>query len=357
MTHYLRTGSVTKVVADTDLIVNSRLTAKNYILAIDPHGEYFLKDTEPFSRPHRYYGDVKQRAVRVLDTFLERPRSTGVLLQGLPGTGKTLLAREISIKASEIHGIPTILINEEFYGDKFCAFISSIDQPCVVIFDEFEKIYDRDAQNRVLTLFDGTYTQKKLFLVTVNDSYNLISPFLNRPGRLYYNFTYSGLDEGFIREYVNENLINKDHIDGLFSLMFGIYSGIAFDGLSSIVEEMNRYGEDAGTVVSMMNIAPSSDLVIEATVVSSKIKNAKVTNHNMVDLYSAKSFNMRLDGTDKKKEHMSEWFEFDMDDVTGFDKETGIVTLEFKDHYEFGDVKVMLRQTNKRKLNNVMGML
>ena len=47
--------------------------------------------------------------------------------------------------------VPTIVINAPWKGDKFNTFIQAIEQPCAILFDEFEKVYDRDDQEKILT--------------------------------------------------------------------------------------------------------------------------------------------------------------------------------------------------------------
>ena len=63
-----------------------------------------------------------------------------VLLAGEKGSGKTLLTKYISMEVAK-QGIPTIVINQALHGERFNTFIQAIEQPCVILFDEFEKIY------------------------------------------------------------------------------------------------------------------------------------------------------------------------------------------------------------------------
>ena len=53
---------------------------------------------------------------------------------------KRFLSSNILTTAAE-HGISTIVINEALSDDSFSSFIQSTQQPAIVLFDEFEKIY------------------------------------------------------------------------------------------------------------------------------------------------------------------------------------------------------------------------
>lgn len=204
----------------------------------------------------RLYGDVFKRSERVLNTFADRSKSTGVLLAGTKGSGKSLLSKYICVEANK-QGMPVILVNEPFGGDGFNQFIQLIiqSQPTVLFFDEFEKVYDEDEgeQARLLTLLDGTYEGKCLFLFTCNNIYHIDEHMLNRPGRVFYKFDYSGLDEETITQYCNDNLNNIKELDNILGLS-KMMNSLNFDSLSAIVAEMNRYDETLEDVLKVLNI-------------------------------------------------------------------------------------------------------
>jgi SpoVK/Ycf46/Vps4 family AAA+-type ATPase len=100
------------------------------------------------------YGNTLRHTDRIINSFWKRPQQTGVLLNGEKGSGKTLLAKNISVELAK-EGVPTIVINRDWTGDGFFKLLQDIDQPCVVLFDEFEKVYDREKQEEILTLLDA----------------------------------------------------------------------------------------------------------------------------------------------------------------------------------------------------------
>ena len=131
--------------------------------------------------------------------------------------------------------------------------MQTIDSPSIVIFDEFEKIYKREEQDRLLTLFDGVYPSKKLFVVTSNDQLKVTPYIKNRPGRMYYNFTYEAVDRTTVIEVVADRLNDQSRAEEILRYT-QIFTFVNFDMLVAIIEEMNRYNESLQSAVDVLNI-------------------------------------------------------------------------------------------------------
>jgi hypothetical protein len=229
-----------------------------YAVRKDPrNGNLFLAPVENFTLPAERYGDNDKRAKKMLKTFRDRAKATGALLAGEKGSGKSLLGKTISVFGRE-QNIPTIVINEPWCGEQFNIFIQSISQPCLVMFDEFEKVYDAEHQTAVLTLLDGMYPSDKMYLFTCNDKYKLDFNMRNRPGRIYYALDFDGLAVEFIEEYLIKNLNNKNLIQPTLNITL-LFNAFNFDMLHALVEEMNRYDETAQEALKMLNIRAEYD--------------------------------------------------------------------------------------------------
>jgi SpoVK/Ycf46/Vps4 family AAA+-type ATPase len=257
MAHFLRNGTKINVIRSASLHITEKLPAGNYSVKKDLQTqELFLEQVDGFTLPKRIYGASPRQAERIWQTFQDRTASTGVLLSGEKGSGKTMLAKSLSIIAGKA-GLPTILINDKFDPDQLNLFLQSIEQPCVIFMDEFEKIFDNEHQVGMLTLLDGTITTRMLFILTCNNKYKINSHMTNRPGRIYYFLEFHCIPEEEIIEYCNENLKDKSQISKICQIA-KIIGNFNFDQMKAIVEEMNRYREDAVTVLEMLNIKPEN---------------------------------------------------------------------------------------------------
>lgn len=235
--------------------LHEKLPIGNYTVKFDKMaGCFYLEQIDSFEIKGKIYGDTTRTANRILSTFADRTASTGVMLTGEKGSGKTLLAKMLAVKGAEI-AIPTIVINEPWCGEGFNAFMQMIEQPTVILFDEFEKVYDKEDQEKMLTLLDGVYPSKKLFILTCNDKWRVDSHMRNRPGRIFYSIDFKGLEQDFIIEYCNDNLKNTEHIDAICKIAT-MFDQFNFDMLKALIEEMNRYNETPQQSMRMLNAKP-----------------------------------------------------------------------------------------------------
>lgn len=258
MTYFIRTGNIFTQTNSNAIDISEGLPAGTYTLKFDAmKGIYYYEMISDFELPSKTYGDLAKNTDRIINTFMNRPSATGVMLTGEKGSGKTLLAKNISKKLIA-DGVPTIVINSNFCGESFNTFVQTMSQPAVFVFDEFEKIYDEAEQESLLTLFDGVYPTKKLFIVTTNDSWRIDKHMRNRPGRIYYMIGFDGLSVEFVEQYASENLIDKTKVDSLINLS-SVFAKFNFDMLKAIVEEMNRYGETAQEVIKILNTKPENE--------------------------------------------------------------------------------------------------
>lgn len=224
-----------------------------YTLMFNDTVGFYLEKHTGFSLPPKLYGDTVKQCNRIVTTFKDRNENTGVLLSGEKGSGKTLLAKAVGIECVNF-GMPVIVVSSGYQGDNFKSFLARIDQPYMLMFDEFEKVYNKtEGQDFLLSILDGVMSQKRLTVMTTNDVFKINQYMMNRPGRIFYNLSFDGLSDKFIEEYVEDHLENKSNAPGLIKLS-EVFPKLNFDMLKSIIEEMNRYNEAAIDTLEYLNI-------------------------------------------------------------------------------------------------------
>ena len=259
-TKYFLRGSeidVIRISSDTAL---DHIPPRVYSIQFEPMRGYFLSVIkDQFSIPERIYGDVEQRARRCINTYRSRVTSTGILLTGDKGTGKTLLLSLLSNTVINELKLPVIMVRQPFSGETFDSFIPLLGE-CCLVFDEFGKTYNSvnhtsefPGQTSLLPLLDGADKTKRLIIMTENRVNDINEHILNRPSRAYYHFKYTKLDEATTKEYCSDFNVPPDITNRILDLSRRSYQ-FSFDMLQAIIEEYFRYNESFEDAITHLNI-------------------------------------------------------------------------------------------------------
>lgn len=221
---------------------------------------------EDFNLPPKIYDLEPGLVDRILHTYNTLDKNFGVVLKGLKGTGKTVVAKILCNKLK----LPVILVTHPW--DNIAGFVNSIDQEVILLFDEFEKIYDLYAYNEndddpnankksistLLMLMDGVYSSrhKRLFILTTNKD-NLPDAMLSRPTRIRYIKEFSDLGVGAIREILQDSLEDKAHMEPLIDYLKTLEI-ITVDIVKALAEEVNMYKDTTPEFLSMFNVKKSN---------------------------------------------------------------------------------------------------
>ena len=244
-------GNTLRIFSD-DLVVEDSIPVGTYTVEFSKMSGYFLVQSRNFETSDRIYGDHVSLVDKMIDRYTKTDRNFGAILGGRKGTGKSLSARILSEKLRNL-GIPTILVTENTPG--LPRFLQSIEQPVLILIDEFEKIFlydeENDDQSQFLSLFDGFTSNRHFYLITIND-YKMLSPyFKGRTGRFYYDISFDRLSMQEIKEYVNDNVTEIEVTDRLIALLHRLNAN--YDQLRAIVQELN-FGESIENILRYLNI-------------------------------------------------------------------------------------------------------
>lgn len=237
MAEFIKAGN--RIVNKPNGLDYDLVKGKVYDLEFDRmEGLSYLKENGDLNMPKKVYQIEKD--IKFIDRVLKyfnsekSSQTTGVLLSGTKGTGKTVLSKQLAMKSN----LPIIVVSSNYPVQVMSEFFKKCSTEVCIIFDEIEKNKNYWRTDDLLGFLDGVQsTCKKMVIMTCNSFGELNDNLFDRCSRVRYHRKYTdNSNVEFIREIAKDKGIRN--VDAVTSFIVDYMMLKSFDNISSFLDEV-----------------------------------------------------------------------------------------------------------------------
>lgn len=261
---FLKVGKSVSFKFNTDGLECDLTPGMVYGIKVDPYtSSVSLEETTPFAMPSKVY--CTERDARFVDKVLNSYKLsengfTGVMLAGLKGSGKTIMAKNIANKSE----LPIINIDKNIRPWALKVLVERLGNTSVCfLFDELDKLLEDYDDSALLQILDGVDTKgKHMILFTCNDTNDISEYLIDRCSRIRYWREFDEMSPSLIMEVLNDKLDNKKEAKSLTDFIKDNFDVCSFDNIISFVKEVNDYPTATfEELFEDMNLSPKNGVV------------------------------------------------------------------------------------------------
>ena len=218
------------------------INGKVYNLKWDRYnGVSYFEEDGSLSLPAKVYKTKSDDIfIKRVNTYFQKTSklSTGVMLSGIKGTGKTVMAKVIAKNSN----LPIIVVDEDYPTGRINDFFRKFETPVTIIFDEVDKHWDTE---NLLGWLDGVQTNaKKLVLFTCNNEDKVNNYLKDRCSRVRYIRHFEANDNArFLREILRDKGIAEDNIEDTYTFIVNNFGLLSIDNILSFIDEKLLFPE------------------------------------------------------------------------------------------------------------------
>lgn len=245
------------MVLDGDAKVMKSLPKGTFHVTFSPMSGYGLEKLESefvIPETQHVFGRRDSKVDMIEDSYKDSDRSVGVMLTGEKGIGKTLFSRMVATRMRK-HNMPTIIVDGMSIGDAsgLANFLDTLPDDVVIMFDEYEKVFNEEKQNALLGLFDGTSVNKRMYIITANNTYKLNDYIKGRPGRFLFDIKFNFLNDKDVEEYLNYYIPDISESELGFAKKLASIYDLNYDMLNALVR-MHKIGYSFLESIETLNL-------------------------------------------------------------------------------------------------------
>lgn len=201
-----------------------------------------LEESSGLSLPSKVYCTNRDKRFmdKVINSYnLSESGFTGVMLAGLKGSGKTVMAKMIANNS----GLPIINIDKNIRPYILRNLVEKLgDTSVCFLFDELDKVLADYDDSVLLQVLDGSDTKgKHMILFTCNDDNEISEYLIDRCSRIRYWREFDEMSPSLIMEVLNDQLNDKKEVKSLTDFIKDNFEVCSFDNIASFVKEANNY--------------------------------------------------------------------------------------------------------------------
>lgn len=240
MSEFIKVGE--KIVNKPTGLDYDLINGKVYNLKWDRYsGMSYFEEDGLLSLPAKVYTTKTDDVfIKRVNTYFQKTSklSTGVMLSGIKGTGKTVMAKVIAKNSN----LPIIVVDEDYPTCRINDFFRKFETPVTIIFDEVDKHWDTED---LLGWLDGVQTNaKKLVLFTCNNEDRVNDYLKDRCSRVRYIRHFEANDNArFLREILRDKGIAEDKIEDIYTFIVNNFGLLSIDNILSFIDEKLLFPE------------------------------------------------------------------------------------------------------------------
>ena len=240
MSEFIKVGE--KIVNKPTGLDYDLINGKVYNLKWDRYnGMSYFEEDGLLSLPAKVYTTKSDDVfIKRVNTYFQKTSklSTGVMLSGIKGTGKTVMAKVIAKNSN----LPIIVVDEDYPTGRINDFFRKFETPVTIIFDEVDKHWDTE---NLLGWLDGVQTNaKKLVLFTCNNEDRVNDYLKDRCSRVRYIRHFEANDNArFLREILRDKGIAEDNIENTYTFIVNNFGLLSIDNILSFIDEKLLFPE------------------------------------------------------------------------------------------------------------------
>lgn len=240
---FLKVGKNVSFKFNTDGLECSLTPGMVYNIKVDSYTRVVsLEETTPFSMPSKVYCTSRDRRFidKVLNSYkLSENGFTGVMLSGLKGSGKTIMAKSIANESN----LPIINIDKSIRPWDLKVLVELLgDTNICFMFDELDKLLEDYDDSALLQILDGADTKgKHMILFTCNNEEHISEYLIDRCSRIRYWRKFDEMSPSLIMEVLNDKLNDKKEVESLTDFIKDNFEICSFDNIASFINEVNNY--------------------------------------------------------------------------------------------------------------------